>query len=132
MDILDIDSLSDETIAGLLAAAADAELVRSAMAATAELVRVQAGAGDRAALTAATTARRAAIDGIVRLGVASLGGGSEARAQEVRDLVERVSRQPELLDAWLDGTLRDVPDEGLGFDAFTGFAPAPARALPRP
>jgi hypothetical protein len=116
---------------GVLAAGADADAVRSAVDATAALVRVQAGAHDRAEISSATATRRAAIDRVVALGAAALGRGSDARTQEVRDLVERLSRQPELLDAWLDGTLRDVPDEGLGFDAFAAFEP-PGRATTTP
>ena len=111
----------------VLVAGADADLAREAMDATAELVRVQGQSSDRAALTSATTRRRAAMELVVAQGTKGLSGGSDARTQEVRDLVERLTRHPELLDAWLDATLRVIPEEGLGFDAFAAFEPPPDR-----
>ena len=104
-------------------AAGDADLARAAMDATTQLVAVQGRAADRAAITSATAARRKLIDQLVDRGMSAIGRGNEARAQEVRDLLERLTRQPHLLDEWIDGTLRTVPEEGLGFDAFAGFEP---------
>ncbi len=43
---------------------------------------------------------------------------------EITGIVDRVSRHPELLDDWLDGTLRDVPTD-VGFEAFASITPEP-------
>lgn len=124
-----IKSLSRPTMGmwAVLTAASDTDVVHDALEATDELVRLQATGADRAATTAATTRRRAAMEQIVTLGMTSLGRGSDARAQEVRELVERLTRHPELIEQWLDATLREIPTEGLGFDAFAAYEP-PARS----
>jgi len=126
-----IKSLSKPTMSmwAVLAAGADEAAVAAAVDATSDLVRIQGRAADRAAITTATARRRAAIDALVAIGTAALDGGNDARSQEVRDLLERLTRHPELTDDWLAGTLRAVPDAGLGFEAFAAFEP-PARSEP--
>ena len=42
-------------------------------------------------------------------------------------MVDQLSRHPELADAWIDGTLRELPeDDGFGFAAFTGLEITPS------
>lgn len=113
----------------VLAAADDAALVCAAVEATGELARAQrdaAGGGDAAAVGPATAARRAAVDAVrdravSRLAEATDRKRADGQRDEIRALVDRASRHPELLAAWIDGTLRDVPD-GTGFDAFEDLA----------
>jgi hypothetical protein len=101
-----------------LRAADDPGAVRAAVDATAEVARVQTGAGDRSALGRASADRRARIDELVATGLAAAGGGGgSGRADEVRAAVDLLTRHDEVLDAWLDGTLRDLPRSDAGFGA---------------
>jgi hypothetical protein len=127
----------------VLAAGADEAAARDVVAATEELATVQAAASDRARLAEATARRRAAVDRVTETAVAALAGheGSAAarRRDEIRTLADRVSRRADLLPAWLDATLRDIPDDAVGFGAFAGIdlappvgeRPAPAAAARR-
>jgi hypothetical protein len=128
----------------VLAAADDGEAVRALMAATTELAEVQAGGARATALSTATRYRRVALEALVDRAVAALARSlpsAEARRGEIRDIIDQLSRHPELAETWIDGTLRDLPEEEFGFGAFTGVvdaddpaahAPAPARRTPAP
>ena len=55
---------------------------------------------------------------------------AEARRPEIRTIVDQLSRHPELADAWIDGTLRDLPaEDAFGFAAFAelGLSPSGSR-----
>ena len=43
---------------------------------------------------------------------------AEARRAEIREIVDQLSRHPELANSWIDGTLRELPEEEFGFGAF--------------
>ena len=130
----------------VLAAGDDGEAVRALMAATTELAEVQAGGARATALSTATRYRRVTLEALVDRAVAALAGSvpsAAARRGEIRDIIDQLSRHPELADTWIDGTLRDLPEEEFGFGAFTGVsdgigqvadspAPAPARRTPAP
>ena len=51
-------------------------------------------------------------------------------AAEIRGMIDQSVAPPELAESWIDGTFRDLPDDALGFAAFSGFrgsgAPEPA------
>jgi hypothetical protein len=108
----------------VLAAGADAGLVSRVMDATAALLSVQTEPGSRQRLAEAIDERRTAVHAVVEQAVDALaesGKGASAAAQrdEIATIVDRVSRHPELAPAWLDATLRDVPED-TGFGAFEG------------
>jgi len=99
-----------------LRAADDPSAVRAAVDATAEVARVQTGSGDRAALARASADRRARIDELVEAGLAAAGAaGGPGRADEVRATIDLLTRHDEVLDAWLAGTLRELPESDAGF-----------------
>jgi hypothetical protein len=118
--------------------AADAEVVAKILTVTAELGEAQAGGGNAVALSAATKRRRTTLEGFVDRAVNALAmfdAGAEKRRPEIRALVDQLSRNPEVAEAWIDGTLREIPDEQFGFGAFDGIeltarddATAPAKA----
>jgi hypothetical protein len=128
---------------GVLVAAEDDALVTRAVEATAVLAATQGAAVEGRAVEdvlAATVARRRTLDDVTGAAVAAIAvlaalpARAEGQRHEIRTLVDRLSRHPELLDAWLDGTLRDVPDD-TGFEAFAALTPvAVARPVvaPRP
>lgn len=109
----------------VLVAGRDDDAVRRVVEATGRLATVQAGGADRAALTAASTDRRRALDRLVDAAVTALvsatTAAASARRAEISAIVEQLSRRPELVDAWIDGTLRDLPESEFGFDAFDGM-----------
>ena len=105
----------------VLAAADDADAVNDVIAATNDLAKVQAGGSNAAALAAATKKRRSALEALVDRAVGALGEwepGAESRRAEIRGMIDQLSRHPELAASWIDGTLRDLPDDALGFAAF--------------
>jgi hypothetical protein len=113
-----VEGLAKPTVAvfAALRAADDPHAVRAAVEATAEVARVQTGSGGRRALAAASAERRARIDELVAAGLAAAGGGGgSGRADEVRATVDLLTRHEEVLDAWLDGTLRELPESDAGF-----------------
>ena len=123
----------------VLAAGDDGEAVQALMAATTELAEVQAGGARAAALSTATRYRRVTLEALVDRAVAALARSvpsAEARRGEIRDIIDQLSRHPELADTWIDGTLRDLPEEEFGFGAFTGMPDTiehtPARRTPAP
>jgi hypothetical protein len=72
-------------------------------------------------VSAATKDRRKAIEGVVDRAVKALAAddkSAEARRAEIREIVDQLSRHPEVADSWIDGTLRDLPEEEFGFGAF--------------
>ena len=108
----------------------DADVVAKILSVTAELGAVQAGGSNPADLATATKRRRTTIEGFVDRSVNALAmfdAGAEKRRPEIRALVDQLSRHAELADEWIDGTLRDMPDEQFGFGAFDGVALAPAK-----
>ncbi len=120
--------------------AADADVVHKILTVTTELGEVQAGGSSPADLTAATKRRRTTLEGFVDRAVNALAmfdAGAEKRRPEIRALVDQLSRNPELAQAWIDGTLREMPDEQFGFGAFAGVEVAsrgdtksPAKKVP--
>lgn len=105
----------------VLAAADDADAVKDVVAATNDLAKVQAGGSNAASLTAATKKRRTALEALVDGAVRALGkweAGGEPRRPEIRGIIDQLSRHPELAESWIDGTLRDLPDDSFGFAAF--------------
>jgi NACalpha-BTF3-like transcription factor len=121
----------------VLAAADDAAAVNEVMAATRELAKVQAGGSNAGALTTATKKRRTSLEALVERAVRALAkteSGAEARRAEIRGMIDQLSRHPELADAWIDGTLRDLPDDALGFTAFADLevSEAPPRSAAKP
>jgi hypothetical protein len=115
-------------------AAGEGDAVHQIMKVTTDLGEVQAGGSDPGSLAAATQRRRKVLDTFVADAVkalAKLDSGAEKRRQEIRALVDQLSRHPELAETWIDGTLRDLPDDEFGFGAFAGMDVSPATA-PRP
>ena len=105
----------------VLAAAADERAVRFLLATTDEVAQTQSGGGNSAAIAAAMQHRRTAIDALVDGSVAALrqwDDAAEARRAEIRTIVDKLSRLPELVDSWLAGTLRELPEDTLGFTSF--------------
>ena len=124
----------NQALWAVLAAADDADAVRRVVDATVELAAVQARGGDRDLLAAAGRRRRVSIDAFVAAAVAARGRWSdvsEARRAEIRGIVDQLSRCADLAGDWIDGTLRDLPEDSLGFAAFDAF-PVPDRPDPPP
>jgi hypothetical protein len=119
----------------VLAAGDDADAVNDVVSITSKLGETQAGAGTAGAVAAATKDRRKAIEALVNKAVKSLGAddkSAEARRAEIREIVDQLSRHPELAASWIDGTLRELPDEEFGFGAFNVVAdPMPDEKEPR-
>jgi hypothetical protein len=115
--------------------AGDAEMVHKILAVTAELGEVQAGRSNAADLTAATKRRRTVLESFIDKAVNALAmfdNGAEKRRPEIRALVDQLSRNPDLADAWIDGTLREIPDEQFGFGAFAGVELTPRDDAEKP
>jgi hypothetical protein len=108
----------------VVAAADDPADVRELVGVTDELAVVQ-GRGDREATVEMTKRRRAAIEAIVGTAVEALRPwepSAEARRAEIRTIVDQLSRHLELASAWIDGTLRELPEtDAFGFAAFNGM-----------
>jgi hypothetical protein len=112
----------------VLAAGADADAVRGIVTATTELAKVQAGGSDSGALSAATKQRRKALEALVDRAVAALAHwerGAEARRAEIRSVIDQLSRHADVVEGWIDGTLRDLPDDAWGFGAFADMEVKP-------
>ncbi len=110
-------------------AAADDDAVHFLIAATAEVAATQAGGGNSSAIAPAMQHRRTAIDALVERAVDALAKWDDSagtRRAEIRSIVDQLSRHGDLVESWLDGTLRDLPDDSLGFASFTEMA-LPAR-----
>jgi hypothetical protein len=116
----------------VLAAAGDAKLARDVVATTTALADTQGAAvrGKPEQISRASAARRNALEAVSDAAIAALAAHDKAvtavHRAEIRTIIDRVSRHPELLDEWLDATLRDVPGDA-GFDAFAAITPAPPR-----
>lgn len=114
--------------------AGDADAVHQIIKVTTDLRTVQASGSDPGSLAAATQRRRKVLESLVGAAVQALGkldSGSGKRRPEIRAIVDQLSRHPELAEAWIDGSLRDLPDDDIGFGAFAGLdvsAPTPASA----
>jgi hypothetical protein len=119
----------------VLAAGSDPAAVKTVMAVTAELGGVQAGGSDARSLSAATQQRRKALEAIVDKAVKALAkseSGAAKRRAEIRGLVDQLSRHPEVADSWIDGTLREVPENDFGFGAFADMEVTPRAKPPEP
>ncbi|HEY5423031.1 MAG TPA: hypothetical protein VIK05_06170 [Ilumatobacteraceae bacterium] len=123
----------------VLAAGDDAKAVNEVVSITSKLGETQAGAGTATAVSAATKDRRKAIEGLVDRAIKALAAddkSAEARRAEIREIVDQLSRHPELAESWIDGTLRELPEEEFGFGAFDVVAmpaspPKPKEATPK-
>lgn len=107
----------------VLAVGDDADAVNGIVTATAELAEIQRGGAGSGALSAATQRRRKALEALADRAVQALAesvAGAESRRAEIRDIIDQLSRDPHLAETWIDGTLRDLPDDAFGFAAFTG------------
>ncbi len=111
----------------VLAAGDDDEAVRALIASTTELAEVQAGGARANALSTATRYRRVTLEALVDRAVPRWPDRSPAPKRdrgEIRDIIDQLSRHPELEGTWIDGTLRDLPEEQFGFGVFTGVPDA--------
>jgi hypothetical protein len=127
----------------VLAAGDDVEAVHGVVTATAELAKIQAGGSDSAALSTATKNRRTELEALVDRAVSALARwerGAEARRAEIRGMVDQLSRHADVVEGWIDATLRDLPDDAWGFGAFADVevtagnqpaTPRPKNAKPR-
>jgi len=109
----------------VLAAGDDADAVKEVVSITSKVGETQASAGTAGAVSAATKDRRKVIERLVQRAVKALAAtdkSAETRRPEIRDIVDQLSRHPELVDSWIDGTLRDLPEEEFGFGAFNVVA----------
>jgi len=105
----------------VLAAGDDAEAVHGIVSATAELAKIQARGSDSAALSTATKHRRKALEAVVDRAVSELARwerAAEARRADIRGIVDQLSRHADVVEGWIDATLRDLPDDAWGFGAF--------------
>jgi hypothetical protein len=106
---------------GVLAAGIDATAVHRVMEATIALADVQAGGGDGPAMAEVVGRRRAAVGSLVESAIAELARWdveARQRREEIRDIVDQLARRADLATSWIDGTLRDLPEHAVGFDAF--------------
>ena len=122
-------------------AAAEPGAVQAVISTTSALADIQAGGSDSASLSSATQTRRKALEDFVGAAVNALGKfdrGADRRRPEIRTLVDQLSRHPELADAWIDATLRELPDSEFGFGVFDDAdmsapaEPVPAKKKARP
>ncbi len=107
----------------VLSAGDDANAVNSLVSATTELAEIQGGGAGAGALSAAAQHRRKALEALVDRGVKALAksvAAAESRRAEIRDIIDQLSRHPNLAETWINGTLRDLPDDTFGFAVFTG------------
>ena len=118
----------------VLAAGEDADAVNNVVKVTSQLGETQAGGGTAGTLSAATKTRRKALEGLVDKAVAALGkdSGAEARRPEIRSIIDQLSRHPELVASWIDGTLRELPEDDFGFGAFADMEVADRADVARP
>jgi len=112
------------TMWAVLQAAANERAVRALMTSTNAVQAAQlASVRDQSArneLNRAVDDRRRALDALTDDAVDALsrtGKGGSAKRDEIKSALDRLSRHPDLVDSWLDATLRDVPTD-TGFDAF--------------
>jgi hypothetical protein len=116
----------------VLAAGEDTDAVNDVVKATRELGDTQAAGGTAGAMSAATKARKKALERLVDKAVAALGksdSGADTRRPEIRSIIDQLSRHPQLVDSWIDGTLRELPEDDFGFGAFADMQ-VPDRAEP--
>jgi hypothetical protein len=115
---------------GVLAAGVDVKAVHRVIEATAALAELQAAGGDSTSVAEAVGRRRAAVGTLVESAITELARWdveARQRRQEIRDLVDQLARRSDVAASWIDGTLRDLPEHEIGFDAFANVIP-----LPRP
>jgi hypothetical protein len=118
-----IQALKRPTVAmwGVLAAGADTKAVHRVVETTNALADVQASGGDGTSLAEAVGRRRAAVGVIVESAISELARwdvDARGRRQEMRDIVDQLARRSDLTESWIDGTLRELPEQSVGFDAF--------------
>jgi hypothetical protein len=105
----------------VLASGENTDAVNDVVKATSQLGETQAAGGTAGALSTATKTRRNALERLVDKAVKTLAKsdtGAEARRPEIRSMIDQLSRHPELADSWIDGTLRELPEDDFGFGAF--------------
>ncbi|MEO7370980.1 MAG: hypothetical protein ABIZ69_08965, partial [Ilumatobacteraceae bacterium] len=82
------------------------------------------GGVDASSLNVATKARRKELEAFVDRAVKALAkfdDGAEKRRPEIRGIVDQLSRHPDLVERWVDGSLRVLPDDEFGFGSFAGM-----------
>ena len=116
----------------VLAAGENADAVNEVVSITDKLGATQAS-GTVGAVSAATKERRTAIERLVDRAVKALAAdkSAETRRAEIRSIVDQLSRHPELAQSWIDGTLRELPEEEFGFGTFGAVAVPDARPAPK-
>lgn len=105
----------------VLAAGDDAAAVNDVIEATGKVGEVQAGGGAGKALSTVTQERRKSLERLVDRSVKALAQwdtGAESKRAEIRGIIDQVSRRPDLAQAWIEGTLRELPGDTFGFSAF--------------
>jgi hypothetical protein len=111
----------------VLAAGDDRDAVNAVMKVTRELGDVQAGKSSAGDLSAASQRRRKALESFVDRAVKQLAKwdtGAEKRRPEIRGIVDQLSRHPDLADAWVNATLRELPDNEFGFGVIADMGDA--------
>jgi hypothetical protein len=111
----------------VLAAGDNADTVEAVMKVTTELGDIQGGITKGADLAAATQRRRKALETFVDRAVKALAkwdAGAEKRRPEIRSIVDQLSRHPDLVETWVDATLRELPDSDFGFGAIADMSDA--------
>jgi hypothetical protein len=105
----------------VLAGGDDAAAVHDVIEATSKVAEVQAGGGTGKAVATATQERRKALEHLVDRSVKALArweSGAETKRAEIRGIIDQVSRRADLAEAWIEGTLRELPGDTFGFAAF--------------
>lgn len=114
----------------VLVAGEDVDAVQGIVAETIELAKIQTAGAASDALSAATKSRRKTLETLVDRAVKALArsvSGAESRRPEIRAIIDQLSRHPDVAATWIDGTLRDLPDDAFGFAAFTGVTETTAK-----
>ncbi len=114
----------------VLLAGEDVDAVQGIVAQTIELAKIQTAGAASDALSAATKSRRKTLETLVDRAVKALArsvSGAESRRPEIRAIIDQLSRHPDVAATWIDGTLRDLPDDAFGFAAFTGVTETTAK-----
>lgn len=114
----------------VLVAGEDVDAVQGIVAQTIELAKIQTAGAASDALSAATKSRRKTLETLVDRAVKALArsvSGAESRRPEIRAIIDQLSRHPDVAATWIDGTLRDLPDDAFGFAAFTGVIETTAK-----
>ena len=118
----------------IAAAADDPQSVRDLFEATSNLAVLQSTAAASSEIAAATLHRKRSVDAIVQRSLAALlkwDLDADPRRQEIRDLIDQLSRHRDVETEWLDGSLRELPTVASGFDAFAHLEISPRSRVER-